>query len=714
MPIDFMNPSRYQELLEVLAGQVHRDLVRKYPDELWKIRYDELPYGSLNEDQKVLVRDAARENLDELLKAGIKIETPHTPESNLQEERFRVEALLKQGEPILAYDSVRHALKDYPADVYLRQLQALALIRTGGPAEALGILRQLLKEGHRDQGTLAPLARALRDLGERATEPEARLRCLKRSFELYEEAYRSNRGMWSGIHAAWLALELGRKDKAAELAALIEAGVREMLQDTADKGTDTFWHRMIFGITAVLQGRFSEGFESFQALSELSQGRSGDMAEVRHIVQSILVLLGEDPTPLECVLPSPKVVVFAGHMVDFADRKEPRFPPSLVETVAGEIRERISNLNVAAGFASAACGAPILFHEVVLAAGGETHVVLPYGREEFFADSVAIREDMDWKDRFERVLEKARRVIVTSPQRLDEGSVVFRYANHLLLGLAMLRARQLRCGLVPLVVWDGRPSSATGSVAQTMSDWKKLGHSMEIIDLRKFRPDGIEVRRQPHRARAATRLPAGLSAQTMIMLFADVVHFSRMQERQMPHFVAGFLDAIGRIEKDLGLKPVAKNTWGDGLFLVFRKAEDAIRYGRALLDCINGTNWGVLGLPAEINLRVALHAGPVYIGRDPVTGRRTCYGTHVNSAARIEPITPPGKIYVSQAVAALVTAQRLKNCACEYVGQMPLAKNYGVFPMYVLQTAGAEPEDMVDRDHQAVKDQPTQGACHDG
>jgi class 3 adenylate cyclase len=694
VPIEIDNPSRYQELLETLAGQVHRDFVRKYPEELWKIRYESLPYDSLTEEQKALVRIAAKENLDELLGAGIRIEAPRTPESDLQEERYQVEALLKQGEPILAYDSVRRALKNYPEDVYLRQLQALSLIRTGGPAEALGVLRQLLKEGHRDQGTLAPLARALRDLGERTSEPESRRRCLERAFELYEEAYRSNRGMWSGVQAAWLALELGHGDRAAELAALVGKSVRETLKKARAEGTDTFWLQAILGIAAILQRRFSQGYQCFEQLVEIGRERSGDVAEVRHMARSILALLGEDAAPLERIMPSPKVVVFAGHMVDFADRKEPRFPPSLVEAVAGEIRDRISGLRLAAGFASAASGAPILFHEAVLAMGGETHVVLPYGQNEFFSDSVAIREDMDWNGRYERVLEKAKRVIVTSPQRLDEGSVVFRYANRLLLGLAMIRAQQLRCELLPLVVWDGRPSSAAGSVAQTLNDWRKLGHSVEVIDIRKLRQGHLEVRKRTRHARVAAKLPAGLSTQTMIMLFADVVHFSRMQERQMPLFIAHFLEAIGRIEKDLDLRPTLKNTWGDGLFLVFRKAGDAIRYGRSLLNCVSGTDWDALGLPADLNLRVALHAGPVYMGRDPVTGRRTCYGTHVNSAARIEPITPPGKIYVSQAFAALVTALRLKDCACEYAGQMPLAKNFGVFPMYVLQTGGTDAEDL--------------------
>ena len=54
------------------------------------------------------------------------------------------------------------------------------------------------------------------------------------------------------------------------------------------------------------------------------------------------------------------------------------------------------------------------------------------------------------------------------------------------------------------------------------------------------------------------------------------------------------------------------------------------------------TRWAKLGLPEGMNLRVAIHAGPVYLGQDPVTGNTTCFGSNVNRAARIEPITPPG------------------------------------------------------------------------
>jgi len=692
MTSEFLNPSRYQELLEILAGQVHRDLVRQYPDELWQIRRQGLAFEALTNVQKTHTMAAARENLEALLGAGIHIELPHTPERDLDQARQDIEILLKQGEPIFAYDLVRRARLDFPEDVPLRQLQALSLIRTGAPGEALTVLTQLLREGHRDQGTLAPLARAYRDYGERAKDPGMLRKCFLRALQLYEEAYRSSRGVWSGIHAAWLALELGFADTASELATSVELSAKDLLKRARADGTDPFWYLAILGITAMLQRRFSKGFGYCQEVAETGRGRIGDVAEVRYLNQSILELLHQDGATLESVLPTPKVLVFAGHMIDFPDRKTPRFPPSLAETVARTIRERLSSLHVEAGFATAACGAPILFHEAVQAIGGESHVVLPYGRDEFLADSVAIREDMDWTSRFDHVLEKARRVVLASPQRLDEGSVVFSYANQLLLGLGLIRAHQLRCELKTLVVWDSQPSEAAGSISRILAQWKELGHLPEIIDLRELESGIIYNPEHRRPARSMPALRGGLKSRVMVMLFADVVRFSQLQERQVPSFVSHFLGAIGALETEIKVRPAMKNTWGDGLFMVFRKAQDAICFSRALVERVGHIDWASLGLPPDLNLRVALHTGPVYVGRDPVTGHRTCFGTHVNNAARIEPITPPGKIYVSQAFAALAAAMNLKDCPCEYVGEMPLAKNFGRFPMYVLQTM----EDPVD------------------
>ena len=47
-------------------------------------------------------------------------------------------------------------------------------------------------------------------------------------------------------------------------------------------------------------------------------------------------------------------------------------------------------------------------------------------------------------------------------------------------------------------------------------------------------------------------------------------------------------------------------------------------------------------------MRIGLHAGPVFEGIDAITGRPNFFGSRVNRAARIEPVTLPGHIYASQ------------------------------------------------------------------
>jgi class 3 adenylate cyclase len=126
-----------------------------------------------------------------------------------------------------------------------------------------------------------------------------------------------------------------------------------------------------------------------------------------------------------------------------------------------------------------------------------------------------------------------------------------------------------------------------------------------------------------------------------------------------------------------------KNTWGDGLYFVFANVRAAGQFALDLRDRVRTTDWTTKGLPA-MNIRIGLHAGPVYACTDPVTLRANFIGPHVSRAARIEPITPPGQIYTSQAFAALAAAEGVKDFRCEYVGQTPMAKKYGTFPTYVL------------------------------
>lgn len=686
-PFDTHTGSSDQELLEILAGQVHRTILRKHPDEIWKVRVKPVPYDDMPEIIKGYERAAALEFLEDLARRGYRIQAPQGPSSDLLGFQTQAEGFLKEGEPLMAYDVATEGLRDWPGDIPLQQLRALALIRSGAPRQALLMLEDLLDEGHRDQGTLAPLARAHRDLADQVLDPKRRHDHLELACDLYGQAYRSNGGIWSGIHVATLTYLLDRPEEARELAAQVAALCRDLYATHLEDGRDPFWLGAILAQAALLRGAREEALAYYAEVSEQSTGRLGDLAEVRQNAVEILRHEGADTGEIERLFPVPKVVVFSGHMVDFPDRRTPRFPPGLESRLGEAIQERLHRIGAGSGFATASCGSALLFHEALLDRGGETHVVLPYGEKEFLADSVNIRADGAWESRFRQVLSAARWTITASPQRLDEGSIPFQYANLMLMGLAKIRARQLHTDLVPLVVWDGEPSQAPGSVAWTLASWMEMGHSVEIIDLAslqggRYDPEAQRAARPP---RQAAELPAGLRSRIMVLLFADVVHFSKLSETQIPRFVAHFLGAIRALEGAMAVPPVMGNTWGDGLFFVFESVQDAARFAQDLVARMGRTDWPALGLPEGLNIRVAMHAGPVYVGTDPVTGRETCFGSHVNRAARIEPITPPGQVYVSQAFAALATAQNVEDFSCEYVGQLPLAKDFGTFPMYLLR-----------------------------
>ena len=84
-------------------------------------------------------------------------------------------------------------------------------------------------------------------------------------------------------------------------------------------------------------------------------------------------------------------------------------------------------------------------------------------------------------------------------------------------------------------------------------------------------------------------------------------------------------------------------------------------------------------------MRLGGHFGPVSSGVDPILKAPSFFGAHVSKAARIEPITPPGEVYVTEHFAAKLALDPKNEFECEYVGEIPMAKDYGNLRMYLLR-----------------------------
>jgi hypothetical protein len=86
-------------------------------------------------------------------------------------------------------------------------------------------------------------------------------------------------------------------------------------------------------------------------------------------------------------------------------------------------------------------------------------------------------------------------------------------------------------------------------------------------------------------------------------------------------------------------------------------------------------------------LRLGGHLGPVYQTDDPVLERRNFFGAHVSRAARIEPVTPEGCVYVTETFAAVLALYNGDEFVCDYVGMTEAAKKYGAMRMFLVRQA---------------------------
>lgn len=595
--------------------------------------------------------------------------------------RLIAEKMLQQGEPLLAFDVVTEGLSILRDDVRLRQLQGLALARSGATERANAVLESLRRDGQTDEETLGMLGRTYKDLAAHATTKLERKRFLRRAAETYAQAYQSSGGYWTGINAATMNLLIDEKERACEIANLVRA---QCLKEVQDPGGDQYWKLAALGEAALICREWGEAEEWYARAAKEAAHRFGDIYSSRRNARLILQHWNEDSSKIDRYLSIPSVVVFAGHMIDRPDRATPRFPSELESAVAKEIRGKIDMLKPGFGFASAACGSDILFLEAMLDAGAEISVVLPYGREEFVRDSVDFIPSSNWRERFDRVLDRAARVIIASTQKLEIGGVSYEFCNELLLGLATIHASQLDAGLIPFAVWDGMTGDGPGGAASVVRNWRGSGYDPEIVDLTKI-AGRATLRGAVNVPGSTESRPTGskeFASRVVAMLFADAVGFSKLTESEVPRFVQHFLGAIAKLSEKFRETIIAKNTWGDGLYFVFSDVDLAGKFALQLADLVATTKWEEKGLRAGLNLRIGLHAGPVYEFDDPITGMRSYSGTHVSRAARIEPITPPGQVYASEAFAALAAAQRTANFICDYVGQTPMAKGYGTLPTY--------------------------------
>ena len=568
--------------------------------------------------------------------------------------------LIRAGQFFAAHDVAQAGLREHPGSRRLAWASGQALVRTGALEQARALIEPICAAGTEDEDLLGLLARIRKDQWRRSGEASR----LRESRDIYLQAFGKTGGFYSGINAASMSRLLGEGERAAELA-------RDVLAICERSAGCDYWTLATMGEALLLLGRDNEAAVRYREAAAVGKGDWQAISSSR----DQLLLLGRHgmsvPAAALVALRPPAVGVFTGHMIDAPDRKAPRFPAERESEVRAAIEAEIESLDLRIGYSSAACGGDLLFIEAMLARGAEIDIVLPFAKSDFIETSVRFAGE-GWAARFERALERASDVHYVTTERHLGDDRLFAFANRFMSGLALLRARSFSAEPWLVALWDGEQGHA-GGAGDAIGRWPF--------------PERIRTIGGGGATSAEPAPPPPSARAIKCLLFADVVGFSKLSEEDTPGFVELLRRVAVRMEA-LGRKPEFLNTWGDAIFAVTGTAEEMVDYALDLRKSLREARSSG-GVPAHVDLRTGLHAGPVFEATDPLTGRPNLYGAHVNRAARIEPITVPGEIYASEQFVALLlseTAQRrgVEPWEIEYVGMLSLAKAYGAQKLYHL------------------------------
>lgn len=630
---------------------------------------------------------------------------------------------LRMGQFFRAFDRARAALEAGGQDATLRLMAAAALVQTGAVAEAREtvagfdrLLDELDLERPGEPGTAAV---ALLDDPEDADLLGRIYRAswrelgyhddLRRARDLELARFSRRRGVVEGATAAVLSRFLGETERAQELAlACLAAGPAAEAAGEEDPDEAAFARAMAAAEAALLLGRSSEADRQLALAGRLAVRQPTRGVEARHHLRDLAGLGVSIPQRLWAHFKPPEVVIFAGAPADRPGQVEAVLPPQVEAPLAAALDALLDELDAAIGYCSLAAGGDLLFVEAMLRRGAEVNAVLPFEEADFLAHRVRPCGSR-WVERYEA----ARRSVASATPVCRDlylgNDVLLRFANQVIDGRARLRAAALDTTPTLVAVWDYMAEPLPGSPSDFIDHWGDPARLriLDLADLRESVPADAPLPEDASDEGAETppvRPNAGPIQAVRAMLFADVVGYSTIQDHHLPAFWS-FLQAV-RDRLGTRLEPaVHVGSWGDALFIVTERAVELAEIALGLTEACEAVDTRALGLPVRLRLRIGLHAGPVFTGEHPLSGEAVLYGGNVNRAARIEPITVPGRIYASEQFVALLTSEhsaaaveaRMTGApppaawSCRYRGELSLAKNYGRQAVYEIAPPEAKP-----------------------
>jgi len=589
-------------------------------------------------------------------------------------------AALARGDVILAYDAASGAVTADPGNLDARYLVALALIRAGARDRARFALDDLnaalvgadgVGAGLREDAEALEgrLAKELA-LAARGTERAA---LAARAASIYEAVADRHDRYFTCINAASMWLIAGDVERARGLAKRALTLTRKAEADEPD--TDPYWRVATEAEAALVLGDIEAATSSLARAAALGAHDVAARAVTGRQLRMLCEETGVDTKLLDS-LALPDVLHFCGHRITADAEAAGGFAARDEAGVAAQIAEFLDRGTFDAAYGALACGADIMIAEALLERHVPVHVVLPFGIDEFEDISVCSGGG-GWTARYRSCLERAASVNIVYDSAYSDDPTLFGYSANVAMGHALGRARHLGIGAQQLAVWDGHTGFAVAGTGHDVAAWSTTGRPTHVIPV------------SHRRAAREQSVPTGPETPRSVgsIIFTDTKGFSSLRDEHQRTYVDELLRPMGEVLDSFGDKVQYRNTWGDAILAVCEDVATAAAAALALQAVMRKVDLAAIGLPEDLGMRVSAHIGPLIELDDPLRRVPAFWGRELTRAARIEPRTPVGEVYVTEAFAAVCTLECGHEFACEYVGRVTTAKEFETIPMYRLRHA---------------------------
>ena len=580
-----------------------------------------------------------------------------------------VDEAMGNGRFLTAHDSAMKGLEKHPDDIWLKHRAVLSLARAGNTKRAINLFGEFFPPNFDapDQFTMVEIGslngRLQKDIGLNRIGKSA-LEHFVVAAQAYQEVFDATSDIYPGINAATLWLWAKDKMKARKIASQCLAC--EAKNDYFDMISRAEVYLVLGNVD---QAELMIGL-ALKHLPAVDKRASAYKQMIR-----ICDCLSISKVILQPLRPAP-ILRYLGHM-PWAELDE-----GTERRLAKQIVTQIISCAPGSAFGSLAAGADILMAEAFIDQGIELNIILPFSIDKFIEVSV-LPFGQNWVERFSKCLAAASSVKFSCETDQLVDATVFQYCSLFTMGVVAMEAGNIGANAIQLAIWDEDSVAKPGGTTQDVYLWAKTDNAQILIS----KAGNLFV---PIKSDEEIVLADQTSdgRENRAVLFGDFAGFSRLSGLDLKVFYMEILSVVANEICPYQNSILSKNTWGDGLFIVFEDVASAGNAAHAISLALSNYLTTQKAALKKLQLRIGLHAAPMTRIINPITELTTFVGSEISRAARVEPVTPPGTIFVTEAFAAMAALENKNDFRCEYMGQVSLAKSAGVSPIFRLVGSG--------------------------